>query len=297
MALLFPLLVKGQEYRVESFENVPSDLTARTESRVDNNGRKCGLIKVYVKDAITATGGPVVGDVVDRGMEKWVYVAHDAKKIQLLFKEHMPLYVTFDDYNYPTITGQMTYILKLKEDEVSHASVSNQGHPSDTTNGLIVSQQQNQENIVLTPEEMLEKGKVAQFKNMADYDAAFFQGNSGYQTTPSGLKLVVVVPGTGASPKATDIVTVHYTGRMLDGSVFDSSVEQGLPTSFLLQACISGLIEGLQLMQVGGQCVFYVPSNLAYGEMGTPGGPIGPNKDLIFEVELLGIEGVGSEGL
>ncbi len=127
--------------------------------------------------------------------------------------------------------------------------------------------------------------------SMADYNAAFFQGNSGYQTTPSGLKYVTVVQGTGASPVATDIVTVHYTGRLLDGTVFDSSVERGEPTSFPLQAVIKGWTEGLQLMKVGGQTVFYIPSNLAYGEMGTPGGPIGPNQDLIFEVELLGIGG------
>ncbi len=130
---------------------------------------------------------------------------------------------------------------------------------------------------------------VAASKNMADYGAAFFQGNSGYQTTPSGLKYVTVVEGTGASPVATDVVTVHYTGRLLDGTVFDSSVERGAPTSFPLQAVIKGWTEGLQLMKVGGQTVFYIPSNLAYGEMGTPGGPIGPNQDLIFEVELLGI--------
>lgn len=132
---------------------------------------------------------------------------------------------------------------------------------------------------------------VAGSTNMADYGAAFFQGNSGYQTTPSGLKYVTVVEGTGASPKETDVVTVHYTGRLLDGTVFDSSVERGEPTSFPLQMVIKGWTEGLQLMKVGGKTVFYIPSNLAYGEHGTPGGPIGPNADLIFEVELLGIGG------
>ena len=132
---------------------------------------------------------------------------------------------------------------------------------------------------------------VAGSTNMSDYGAAFFEGNTGYQTTPSGLKYVTVVEGTGASPKETDVVTVHYTGRLLDGTVFDSSVERGEPTSFPLQMVIKGWTEGLQLMKVGGKTVFYIPSNLAYGEMGTPGGPIGPNADLIFEVELLGVGG------
>ena len=136
-----------------------------------------------------------------------------------------------------------------------------------------------------------EAANVAGSTNMADYNAAFFQGNSGYQTTPSGLKYVTVVEGTGASPKETDVVTVHYTGRLLDGTVFDSSVERGEPTSFPLQMVIKGWTEGLQLMKVGGKTVFYIPSNLAYGEHGTPGGPIGPNADLIFEVELLGVGG------
>lgn len=103
----------AQEYKVESFEIVPKDITARTNGRIDGNGRKCAVIKVYVKDAITDTDGPVVGEIRDRGMEKWVYVTHDAKKIGLLFKEHMPLQITFADYDYPSLTGQMTYILKL----------------------------------------------------------------------------------------------------------------------------------------------------------------------------------------
>lgn len=112
---LLPLLMRGQDFAVESFENVVNDLTAKTSPRIDKNGRKCALIKVYVNDAITAVDGPIIGDIIDRGMEKWLYVAHDAKQIQLLFKEHMPLFITFDDFNYPSVTGQMTYILKLTE--------------------------------------------------------------------------------------------------------------------------------------------------------------------------------------
>lgn len=125
------------------------------------------------------------------------------------------------------------------------------------------------------------------------YDAAFFKAtgaDAGYKTTPSGLKYAVVTEGSGATPSATDEVTVHYTGRLLDGTVFDSSVERGEPATFPLNRVIKGWTEGLQLMKEGGKTVFYIPSNLAYGETGTPGGPIGPNEDLIFEVELIKVE-------
>lgn len=108
-------IANAQEYRVDSFEILPNDLTARTESRVDGNGRKCGVIKIYVKDAIIEVSGPVVGRVIDKGLEKRVYVSHDAKQIGLYFKEHMPLRVTFDDYNFTTLSGNMTYIMKLSE--------------------------------------------------------------------------------------------------------------------------------------------------------------------------------------
>lgn len=105
----------AQEYNVESFEIAPKDLSARTDGRVDGNGRKCAIIKVYVKDAITDTDGPVIGDIRDREMEKWIYIYHDAKQVGLLFKNHMPLQIIFSDYDFPTVTGQMTYILKLAE--------------------------------------------------------------------------------------------------------------------------------------------------------------------------------------
>jgi peptidyl-prolyl cis-trans isomerase len=91
--------------------------------------------------------------------------------------------------------------------------------------------------------------------------------------------------GTGKSPSATDNVTVHYTGMLTDGTVFDSSVQRGEPATFPLNRVIPGWTEGLQLMKEGGKTTFYIPYNLAYGEMGS--GPIPPKSDLIFEVELI----------
>jgi FKBP-type peptidyl-prolyl cis-trans isomerase len=98
----------------------------------------------------------------------------------------------------------------------------------------------------------------------------------------------VLKEGTGAMPLATNNVKVHYTGMLLDGKVFDSSVQRGEPIDFLLNQVIKGWTEGVQLMKEGAKYKFYIPSNLAYGERGA-GGVIPPNADLIFEVELLKI--------
>jgi FKBP-type peptidyl-prolyl cis-trans isomerase len=110
------------------------------------------------------------------------------------------------------------------------------------------------------------------------------------KTTPSGLKYQVLKQGTGtASPKPTDTVKVHYHGTLLDGTVFDSSVERGEPISFPLNGVIPGWTEGLQLMKVGDKFKFEIPPNLAYGA-NSPSPKIPPNSTLVFEVELLGIQ-------
>lgn len=109
--------------------------------------------------------------------------------------------------------------------------------------------------------------------------------DSTWMQTDTGLKYVVVTEGTGKAPLAEDEVTVHYTGRLLDGTVFDSSVTRGEPATFPLNRVIPGWTEGLQLMKEGGKTVFYIPSALGYGPQGA--GPIPPDSDLIFEVELI----------
>lgn len=110
------------------------------------------------------------------------------------------------------------------------------------------------------------------------------------KTTASGLNYWVLKQGTGTvSPKATDTVRVHYHGTLLNGTVFDSSVERNEPISFPLNRVIAGWTEGLQLMKVGDKFKFEIPPNLAYGEH-SPTPAIPPNSPLVFEVELLGIE-------
>ena len=110
------------------------------------------------------------------------------------------------------------------------------------------------------------------------------------KTTASGLKYQVLKQGTGTvSPKATDTVNVHYHVTLLDGTVFDSSVERGEPISFPLNGVIPGWTEGLQLMKVGDKFKFEIPPNLAYGP-NSPSPKIPANSTLVFEVELLGIQ-------
>lgn len=108
---------------------------------------------------------------------------------------------------------------------------------------------------------------------------------AGVSTTASGLQYEVIAQGTGVQPKATDTVEVHYEGKLIDGTVFDSSVARGQPASFRLDQVIPGWTEGVQLMKEGGKTRFVIPSNLAYGEMGA--GTIPPNAVLVFDVQLL----------
>ena len=106
-------------------------------------------------------------------------------------------------------------------------------------------------------------------------------------TTPSGLQYEVLKEGDGPKPTAADRVEVHYTGKLIDGTVFDSSEERGVPATFGVTQVIPGWVEALQLMKAGSKWRLFIPSNLAYGPNGAPGSPIGPNATLIFDVELL----------
>jgi FKBP-type peptidyl-prolyl cis-trans isomerase len=125
-----------------------------------------------------------------------------------------------------------------------------------------------------------------------EVEQKFFERNkkqSGVKTTQSGLQYEVIKEGEGPAPSITDQVTVHYHGTLMNGTVFDSSVERGEPMTFPVSSVIPGMQEALLMMPVGSKWKIYVPSVLAYGETGA-GGVIEPNSPLIFEVELLKIE-------
>jgi len=137
----------------------------------------------------------------------------------------------------------------------------------------------------------------AEFDNLAttnlEAGAAFLAENTtkeGVVTLESGLQYKVLTEGTGSKPKATDTVEVHYSGKLLDGTEFDSSYTRGATVSFPVNGVIPGWTEALQLMPVGSKWQLFIPSDLAYGPGGTGGGPIGPNATLLFDVELIAIK-------
>jgi FKBP-type peptidyl-prolyl cis-trans isomerase FkpA len=139
--------------------------------------------------------------------------------------------------------------------------------------------------------QMQAKAAAAGEKNRTE-GAAFLEKNKsvkGVVTTKSGLQYLVLRQGAGARPLPTDRVRVNYHGTLLDGTVFDSSYERGQPAEFALNQVIAGWTEGVALMPVGAKYRFWIPGDLAYGAKGTPGGPIGPNSTLVFDVELMAI--------
>jgi len=122
---------------------------------------------------------------------------------------------------------------------------------------------------------------------------AFLAANKskdGVVALPSGLQYKILTQGTGAKPAATDTVVCNYRGTLLDGTEFDSSYKRGQPATFPLNQVIKGWTEGVQLMSVGSKYQFYIPAALAYGARGA-GADIGPNSTLIFDVELISIQG------
>jgi FKBP-type peptidyl-prolyl cis-trans isomerase FklB len=129
------------------------------------------------------------------------------------------------------------------------------------------------------------EGNIAQGKEFLEKNSQ----REGIVTLASGLQYEVLTEGNGDKPKESDQVTTHYHGTLIDGTVFDSSVNRGEPATFPVNGVIKGWVEALQLMQVGAKWRVYVPENLAYGANPHPGGPIEPYSTLIFDIELIAI--------
>jgi FKBP-type peptidyl-prolyl cis-trans isomerase FklB len=138
----------------------------------------------------------------------------------------------------------------------------------------------------------LQSAGEAKFAQNKEAGEAFLHENSskeGVHSTPSGLQYSVITEGNGPKPGNQDMVTVHYHGTLIDGTVFDSSVHRGQPATFGVHQVIPGWTEALQLMSVGSKYRLFIPQELAYGAHPHPGGPIKPYSALIFDVELLAI--------
>lgn len=145
-----------------------------------------------------------------------------------------------------------------------------------------------------TAMEEKQRAEAAEMAKVNRQAGEAFLGENGkrpeVKTTASGLQYEVIEEGNGPKPEATDQVKVHYTGKLIDGTVFDSSVERGAPATFGVTQVIPGWVEALQLMSVGSKWRLFIPSALAYGPNGA-GGVIGPDATLIFDVELLEVIG------
>jgi FKBP-type peptidyl-prolyl cis-trans isomerase FklB len=165
-----------------------------------------------------------------------------------------------------------------------------------TGTGAQMTEEQTREVMMAFQKEMMAKQQAkaaaAGDKNKKE-GADFLAANKkkdGVKTTASGLQYKVIKDGTGKTPKATDEVTTHYRGTLIDGTVFDSSYDRKEPTSFPVNGVIPGWTEALQLMKEGAKWQLFIPSELAYGERGA-GAKIGPNATLIFDIELLSVGG------
>jgi FKBP-type peptidyl-prolyl cis-trans isomerase len=186
--------------------------------------------------------------------------------------------------------------LKKQELDVDPAILARGIRDSMSGQKPLMTDQEMRDTITTFQKEMMAK-QQEQTKQMGEKNKkqgeAFLAENKkkeGVKTLPSGLQYKVIKAGKGKKPKATDTVTTHYRGTLIDGTEFDSSISRGKPASFPVNGVIPGWTEALQLMEEGAKWQLFIPSNLAYGDRGTPGGPIGPNATLIFDIELISIQ-------
>lgn len=209
------------------------------------------------------------------------------------------------------VNAQETLVLKNQKDKVSYIIGMDIGNnlkkqsidvdPNILAKGLkdsltggkpLLAEKEIQETMAAFQKEMMAKKEEVAKQNKKDGETFLAENKKkeGVKTLPSGLQYKVIKGGAGKKPKSTDTVTVHYRGTLINGTEFDSSYKRGQTVSFQVSGVIPGWTEALQLMEEGAKWQLFIPSNLAYGERGA-GGVIGPNATLIFEVELVSIQG------
>ena len=197
---------------------------------------------------------------------------------------------TFDDSTSYSLGADLGENLKRQNVTIDY-DVFMAGLTDGLETGLVkLAQQERRYVMSLLQKKIREKGKVEGDSNLKVADEFLANNkaqNPDIKETPTGLQYRVIKEGDGATPDPTQKVKVHYAGRLLDGTEFDSSIERGEPSEFGLNQVIKGWTEGLQLMKVGSKYEFFIHPKIAYGSRGRPSIP--PNSVLIFEVELLEI--------
>jgi len=209
------------------------------------------------------------------------------------------------------VNAQETMVLKNQKDKVSYIigmdignnlkkqsidvdpNILAKGLKDSLTNGKpLLTEKEIQETKAAFQKEMMAKKEEVAKQNKKDGETFLAENKKkeGVKTLPSGLQYKVIKEGAGKKPKSTDTVMVHYRGTLINGTEFDSSYKRGQAVTFQVSGVIPGWTEALQLMEEGAKWQLFIPSNLAYGERGA-GGVIGPNATLIFEVELVSIQG------
>lgn len=213
-------------------------------------------------------------------------LAQKNKSVKLVTSADTISYLIGSDIGHNLMSGGIEFNPELLSKGIADAATN-----ADT---LVIGKQKKDEILAKWQQERAkkqqeEKSKISEVAKKAGAQFLALNKNAqGVKETPSGLQYKVIKEGSGVHPKATDKVKVHYHGTLTDGTVFDSSVERGEPISFGLNQVIPGWTEGVQLMTPGSKYIFYIPSNLAYGDREM--GKIPAGSTLVFEVELFSIE-------
>lgn len=301
-AFVAACLMRTSTAAANDYQAVIDNLAAENYSLLDAHAP---LVRLFHNDFLEIysdyCGEELIGTVtrevpsIESEMAKWGFETGDIEieptREILLEKPYAEYFDEFEDQN-------RLYISNRIADQVSkdHAAGRDAGRSAKLAAGSFI---RNYNKLIFLIRDNCSQERVRRiYRNLLTYapriPAAEDYGNlppelvEGTQKTPSGLRYAILKQGAGIFPAASDTVTVHYRGTLLNGQEFDSSYRRGEPTSFPLNGVIRGWTEGLQLIQPGGKIKLIIPPELAYGAQGF--GPIGPNATLVFEIELLAVK-------